>query len=304
MSILVATDLSPASQAAVRMSARLADACEEDLTIAHFLDVPPSASWAVDAEMREALVEEAREKTESELATFVQQTFAATDAPEMTVDVRVETVAPDPGIVDLADEQEASLIVVGATGRGALAETLLGSTAEDVVRRADRPVLVVPPDQPPEPFEHVVAPVDLTDCSRRSLRTAMSFAQADEASLEVIYGCMPPGANVSVFQPMSAPYDRQDLLAEHQRRFDSFVDEFDLEDLEAYTRFQSGGPIEVIMETVDDVEADLIVMGTHGRRGLERLFLGSTATKILRRMPCAVMVVPPTGYEIDPEDDQ
>jgi nucleotide-binding universal stress UspA family protein len=292
MSILVATDLSPASQAAVRMSARLAEARGEDLTIAHFLDVPPSASWAVDAEMREALVEESREKAESELATFVQQTFAATDVPEMTVDVCVETVAPDPGIADLANSEDASLIVVGATGRGALVETLLGSTAEDVVRRSARPVLVVPSDQPPEPFEHIVAPIDLTDCSRRSLRTAMSFASTDEASLEVVYGCMPPGANVSVVQPMSAPYDRQDLLTEHQRRFDNFVDEFDLEALEAYTRFQSGNPVEVIVETVEDVDADLVVVGSHGRRGIERLFLGNTATKILRRMPCAVMVVP------------
>ncbi len=290
MSILVATDLSEASRAAVRTAARLAAARDTSLTVAHFIEMPRSASWAVEAATREKLADEAREKAHSQLASFVDETLGDEHAGE-TIEVRVETGPPDPGIAELVDAIDATVVVIGATGRDGVARRLLGSTAEDVVRRSARPVLVVPADQPVEAFSQIVAPVDLSACSRASLEATASLARSDGAGLEIVHAAQPPGASVSVFDPMIAPISRQELIDEYRERFDDFVAEFDLEDLEAYTRFQAADPVELVEETIEDLEADLVVLGTHGRRGVEKLFLGNTATKILRDMPCAVMAV-------------
>jgi nucleotide-binding universal stress UspA family protein len=60
-----------------------------------------------------------------------------------------------------------------------------------------------------------------------------------------------------------------------------------------------GVPWEVIVGTARDEQADMIVMGTHGRTGLDRMLLGSVAERVVRRAPCPVMTLRPDGHEED-----
>jgi nucleotide-binding universal stress UspA family protein len=61
--------------------------------------------------------------------------------------------------------------------------------------------------------------------------------------------------------------------------------------VEAERRLEEGDPVEAILRVAEEIGADLIVMGTHGRTGLSRLFMGSVAEQVLRRAPCPVLTL-------------
>ncbi|MFB6374964.1 MAG: universal stress protein, partial [Bradymonadaceae bacterium] len=124
------------------------------------------------------------------------------------------------------------------------------------------------------------------------LEYAADFARAADARLTIPYA-VPVMADLQA-TPTPEAAALPDPDAVHSRaseQLDAFLADAPLEDLDWEGRLEMGSPAEVIQGAVDERDADLVVMGTHGRRGLERLFLGSTATKVLRRMPCSVMTV-------------
>lgn len=91
--------------------------------------------------------------------------------------------------------------------------------------------------------------------------------------------------------PLPNVASHEKLDAFRSRQLEDFLADVSFEGLDWDIREREGMPFEVIVESVRDLQADLVVMGTHGRSGLERLFLGSTADKVLRRMPASVLTV-------------
>jgi nucleotide-binding universal stress UspA family protein len=291
MSILAATDLSEDSRTAIRTAARLAEARETSLTVAHFLEATETTPWDLQSDLSEAREQEARDEAGERLEEFLDETFAETARPS-NLDVHVDLAEPDEALPTLGDEREAELIVVGSTGRNRVAEFLLGSTAEEVVRSSRCPVLVVRPDRATEQsFERIVAPVDFSDCSRQGLARAITMARSEGAALDILHAYRLPTSDVTDFGPTVTPRQVDELQYERQRQLDEFVEEFDLTGLSVSTHLDVADPATAVVETVEDHDADLVVMGTHGRRGFRKLFLGSTASKVLRRMPCSVMTV-------------
>ncbi|MFB6374965.1 MAG: universal stress protein [Bradymonadaceae bacterium] len=290
MSILCTTDFSDASRAAIRTAAQLADAREVALTVLHILEVTDAAGWAPTSASLDLSTGNLREEARRHLRDFVDETLGEAFS-SLDLDLRIDRGRPDVRVCEIADTDHYAMLVVGARGRDRMANTFVGSTTEDIVRRSDRPVLVVPRERHARSFERVIAPVDFSATSRRSLELAIAVAQTEGASLEIVHAYTPPGANVPVLGPLVSPSREDEIEAERGERFQSFVEEFDFADLDAATRFRHGRPERVVPEIVDDVGTDLIVMGTHGRSGFEKLVMGSTANRILRRMPCSVLTV-------------
>jgi len=86
--------------------------------------------------------------------------------------------------------------------------------------------------------------------------------------------------------------DREAHREFRSKQMERFLESVDLKEVEYDTLLRFGAPHRLIVETARERESDLIVMGTHGRRGFERFFLGSTASKVLRHMPCPVLTIP------------
>jgi nucleotide-binding universal stress UspA family protein len=302
MSILVATDFSDNAEAALAAAARLAHAHAEELVVLHCQETavdetPWRHALSSPGEIRGQLWKAAQERLE--------ETFESVVPPEgrpTNVDLRVDLEYAAGGILGVLNEQPFSLAVLGATGLSRLANFFLGSTTEEVVRRSDTPVLVVPADTPARPYRRIVAPVDFTDCSRKSLERAADLAREDGAELVIIHSYTLP-VSETTFLPTQLPPETIEAYQQQQRdRLDEFVESIDLGGLETTVSLEVGAPHNAIVETVEDQEADLVVMGTHGRRGFDRLFLGSTATRILRRMPTSIMTVRTSEAE-SPEAD-
>lgn len=142
-------------------------------------------------------------------------------------------------------------------------------------------------------IQRVLCPVDYSDFSRRALDHAVSIAGWYEAELTVLHVLplvIPAtlAAPAAVPLPVEPPSDRSSADAQ-LREFIAPV----LETGVPLTPVIASGPVlSGIIDTATDGRADLIVLGTHGRSGFERLFIGSITERVLRKAPCPVLTVP------------
>ena len=145
--VLVPTDLSAASRKAARHLATMELARPMQHTLLHVIDAPPQrllmANMVQEHKMERYLIEL---KTEAEQA--LAEFGATLPFGRCEKVVRHQEAATSVAILDAAREMKADLIVVASQGRVGLSKTFLGSVAEEVLRRADRDVLAIPPDVP------------------------------------------------------------------------------------------------------------------------------------------------------------
>jgi nucleotide-binding universal stress UspA family protein len=199
-------------------------------------------------------------------------------------------------ILEYSHEIEADLIVMGTHGRRGAARMLLGSVAEEVLRRAECPVLTLRQrDQPRtiESIEKILVPVDFSEHSGLSLRSAGEFARRYGARLQILH----------VVEIPTYPYfyvpPETEILAERKETATKALAELVAEvigETAEYEIFVSDG--RAASEIIDFAEAngsDLVVIATHGLTGLERLLIGSTAEEVVRRAECPVLTVKSFG---------
>jgi nucleotide-binding universal stress UspA family protein len=142
-------------------------------------------------------------------------------------------------------------------------------------------------------FRQVLYPTDLSEASRPALAYAAAVARRYGARLTVLHAAPPfepilaPPGDAAPAGPLALP--SIDELADAVR---TFAGE-ELAGVDAAVRVQPGDPSPVIVDHSVASGADLIVMGTHGRSGFDRLLAGSVTEKVLRRAPCPVLTIPP-----------
>ncbi len=290
MSILAPTDLSEHARAGLRSAARLALRRETALQVMYC-----DESYATDAawrpfvetpwEDRTARRRQVHRRLDGYLADVLGELG---DALEIATEVRFERV--DAAIADRESAGEVELVVAGATGASALSETLFGSTAEEIVRTAEAPVLIVPHERKFDDPETILAPIDLSDCSRASLRKAIAIAREFGAELHVVRAIDLPTAAAAPHGEVPS-VDMEGYREQMQRGLEEFLEEFDLDGLDVSTDLPVDAPHAAIVEAAERLGADLVVMGTHGRRGVRRLLLGSTTIKVLRRVAVPILTV-------------
>jgi nucleotide-binding universal stress UspA family protein len=212
-------------------------------------------------------------------------------APAELAGSGLEHGAPHRALSELADRIGADLLVVGATSPGSHLPRLLGSTAERVLRKAKCPVLVVRGELPVPP-RRVLAAVDLSPLSAEAFRCGLSLVHA-------VAGGAAPAVEalfvLSVVQRQVAPQFTPEQ-----------VDPFAAEELVRFVtlnagaaaaavrrRVRTGNPREEILAELAERPADLLVLGTHGLGGFDRLVIGSVASDVVREAPASVLVVPP-----------
>ncbi len=193
-------------------------------------------------------------------------------------------------LASASKELEADLILVGASDEDGAFSPLLGSTADRVLRQAHVPVWVVR-GRPELPPRRVVAPIDLSDLSDESLRHGLALLDdlGDEhPALETLFVLSNIERVGSVqFTPEQVErFARQELDRMNKA----------LEDETGWTvtaAVRTGLPRQEIKAELEKNPADLVIVGTHGRSGFERLLMGSVAADVIRHVPCSVLVVPP-----------
>jgi nucleotide-binding universal stress UspA family protein len=142
-------------------------------------------------------------------------------------------------------------------------------------------------------FKQIICPVDFSESSVRALACAAAIARWYDAQLTVLH-VVPTFESMQVrgdiVEPIHlvTPMPREQVLDEMSR----FLNLATLSP-RANALAETGDPQATIIDQALSTRADLIVMGTHGRRGFKRLVLGSVAEAVLREAPCPVLTVPP-----------
>jgi nucleotide-binding universal stress UspA family protein len=216
----------------------------------------------------------------------------------------VRALAPELGIVETAQQLGARLIVMGTHGRTNLAHVLIGSVAERVVRLAQCPVLTVrsPDHMPARPagvegaamvsIRTILCPIDFSDCSRAALEHAEELARRFEASLIVAHVVEPVLYPVAYGLPPVAPVAFEEgARSSAVKVMDPIVDGLARRGVKARALVDAGNAASRICDLAKEERADLIVLATHGYTGMKHLLLGSTAEKVVRLAPCAVLAV-------------
>ncbi len=150
------------------------------------------------------------------------------------------------------------------------------------------------------PWKLIVAPTDFSDAARDALRLAAEVAQTCNARLVVVHASeMPPGVDSNTFITPGGSVVAVPAL-EHVRATAQSLLEREAEPLRALgvsveTEFAIGSAAQTILATATRLGADLLVVGTHGRKGLSRLLLGSVAERIVRLSPIPVLTVRHVG---------
>lgn len=144
----------------------------------------------------------------------------------------------------------------------------------------------------------ILVPIDFSDESKQALGTARSLALDHGASLVLVAVAPPPPPTTEPFLPAT---EYPGLVAGMRRDMEAL--EADISDLSVESHVLGGPPGPSIVAIAKDCEADLIVMETHGRSGLNRLVMGSVAEYVLRHAPCPVLTMKP-GTEHHLRDPQ
>ncbi|HKO31716.1 MAG TPA: universal stress protein [Nitrospiraceae bacterium] len=212
---------------------------------------------------------------------------------------RMATGIPSEAVITAARAENSDLIVVGTRGKTGLAHVLLGSTAERVIRGAPCPVMTVRTDPAdaeedgapsrPVTLERILVPVDFSDCSLDALEYAVVVAQQAKASLMLLHVLEPVSYGLDfTFGHSRAREQEREIWT---KRLEELASSHHHSDVPMEPQLRGGLPSDSILDSVQTLRCDLIVMGTHGRRGISHVISGSVAEAVLRKARCPVIAV-------------
>ena len=135
------------------------------------------------------------------------------------------------------------------------------------------------------PLKRILQPTDFSEPSDYAFRLACSLARDYGACLTVLHVVLPPLGSAEV-EAHRHPESYFAGIWKELRRYQSPAENVSLEH-----RLEQGDPAREILRVAQEIGADLIVLGTHGRRGVARALLGSVAEQVVRRASCSVLTV-------------
>jgi len=284
--ILFAADFSENSRDAFRMACSLAVGNRTRLIVLHVVEPAWVAKTADDVGLGSVPTSE----TES-VHEFLKRRMGEVYVPNDPIDVEYRTREGDASveIVRMANEIGADLIAMGTHGRTGLRSLLAGSVAITVLSKAHCPVLALRSGNRPHPAEEmrvILHPTDFSKASEAALQVARSLAR-DLGTRLIVLHVLP--FDIYLEGKMAAELDPRD----YQHSLDVTRQRLDSPDLKypVETRLSRGFAAEEILRVAQELECDLIVMGTHGRTGRGRLLMGNTAESVLLEADCPVLVV-------------
>jgi nucleotide-binding universal stress UspA family protein len=231
--------------------------------------------------MDPALEQSIRSKAEEAVRRHAEEVLGA---PGGDVQIVLDSGTPHVGLLAAADAARAGVIITGP-----------GRVAGEVARHASVPVLVARPSPSHGP---IVGATDFSDPSLPALNAAAAEARRLRSSLHLIHAVDVGMLMTGGAQAAALPYlegasaialeGLDELRAAADRRLQESLQEYAVEGQAAVV---SGRAAEGIVEWAETAGAQLVVIGTHGRSGMARLALGGTASAVIERAPCSVLVV-------------
>jgi len=290
--ILLATDFSTAAERAYPLAAALAARDGATLLLAHAFDTAALAYEGPglgEIPIQTLAEGELESRLNEGLKEVVRTRFS--DLPAVETRLRLDG-SPAHGLIQIATRERADLVVVSTHGRTGLGYMLIGSVAERVVRHAPCSVLVVPTKgrEVTGLPKRVVVGSDLSPLADEALSAASALARAAGARTTLVHvqrpipWVPPPSADADV---AGAAVRTPSPLATLERSASEHFAGLEV----GVTVLSSESTVSALCAEAEREKADLLVLASHGRTGLERMLVGSVAERTVRHAECPVLVV-------------
>jgi nucleotide-binding universal stress UspA family protein len=213
--------------------------------------------------------------------------------------VHTEEVSQVPrSIVEHSGEFSPDLIILCAHGAGGLRDIVAGSIAQQVIASGKVPVLLVHPGEPFNGIKTILVALDGDPDHDQSLEVAGELATAFEASLRLVrvvptygtlsgeqaaLGTMLPATTAAYLEMME-----EEAVEYLQQKLDSFCHAA----IDCEAEVQRGDPVQEVVKSAINSNANVIILGTHGKSGLNAFWSGSVAPKIVAKTKLPVLLVP------------
>jgi nucleotide-binding universal stress UspA family protein len=281
-------ELDGATETVLRAAHREAALHDAELAVVHALPADPGAPMTPEA--TEQVVLQRSDIASAIIDALLAVVERVTGRDPSEVEVHVEDGPADQAIIDAADELGADLVVVGSTGARGLRRLLLGSVATRVVNHGHTSVLVA---RPAPETGWVLLAVDFTDSSQAAAELAVAEAQRRGARLIVMHSVEVLNPELVLAEPGVIPSPALvapplfELVEVARKRLTDFVNRLGVD---AEIEVVEGPAADGIVRVARDRGVELVVVGSSGRSGLDRLLLGSVAAAVVRDASSPVLV--------------
>ena len=283
--IAIATDFSPNALPAFAWALELARRHCSELVLVHAL-LPETAPAPDFVPMPERFYRTVRDEARAKLEALMAEVRPA----GLSVSVELVVGSSVSGVVAAAERRAADVIVVGTRARSGWRRLVVGSTAAQLVRDAPLPVLTVHPGHRGRGAitRTVLVPTDFSAGAARATESALRVLPPEQPARIVLLHAHRPDERSARDAAAAARAARDDLQARAHAcaRPDVVVD----------AEIAPGAPAPTIAEHAARVGADLVAMATRRRPALERLWIGSTAERVIAAAPCPVLTVRATPH--------
>jgi len=277
--ILVAVDGSESGRNAFRQACRIVR--HDKSWITALTVIPPYQDQFQTLNVREKVSKALRHEGDKVL-TDIQDIAREED---VYVKFSIEEGSTADTILDIAEENYFDLVVTGRRGLRRLERSLIGSVTARIIGHSRCDVLVVPKDTSVK-WDTLLVPTDGSSYSTFSTLKAIGLAKVYGAGIKVI-----SIVDVTEEFQTEAPDAVEGLVNQAKQYVEAVGRKAEEMGVHADRFVREGESFKVITDMARKEAADMIVMGSHGRTGVKRLFMGSVTEKVIGYAPCPVLVV-------------
>lgn len=259
--ILVPTDFSKHAEYALKVAAQIAKKNDGEIFLVHMLELPTSGNDALSTahEIPELML------FKNAAINKLDSLMDADYLDDVKISKIIQFEMAFDGIVKNAKAHNADLIIMGSHGASGFQEMFIGSNTEKVVRNSDIPVLVIKRDEVPFSAQKFVFASDFSDEAKKPFEKAFAFAKGFGAHLHLV--------NINTPNNFKSTKVAQQIMAE-------FLAGVDTSNISTHI-YNDVNVEKGILHFAKSIDADLIGMSTHGRKGLSHFFNGSISEDLV-----------------------
>lgn len=192
-------------------------------------------------------------------------------------------------IIQTSEKLNANMIIIGAGEKLKDNVFVLGSNAEKIIKKSNKPVFVVK-NEKQFGIKKIFCPIDFSEESKRAVKNAITMTRRFSAQL-IIFSVYEVSHLYSIRHKINLEEQIEQIHKTHEKEFSAFLDNFDLIGLDIILEIKKGVPDVEILKAIDKYNSDLLIIGTTGKSGIGKILMGSVTEKVIRKMPSSFITL-------------
>ena len=266
--IIVPTDFSDQAADALKFAVDMAKQSNGEIWLAHVVELPMSADPMITTSLYvdDSIVKDSIARAQKGFDKLTSKHRAS----GVKINTSVEFGSPTMAILNMIEEKKADGVVMGTKGASGLKEVFIGSNTEKIVRGSKVPVISIPRSAKIGSIKNIVFPNSLREGNEKLILAVKDLQNFFKATLHVVF----------VNTPALFKRDYETI-----GRLNTYAKRYMLKNFELHV-YNDISEQEGTMNFAQDIDADMIALGTHGRHGIAHLFSGSIAEDLVNHVQC------------------